>query len=255
MLPIIIISILLALILAPLGCLILWKKYVYFSDGLAHATMFASIISIIFDIPIIWASLINSLLFIYLIFKLKKKNDNNATIGLASSFMVGASLLLADLFPESLNIARLLFGDIILGDINDVILLSITLLLNLAFFYFYYQQLILAVLSPEIAFSRGVDLKKLEVIFLILLSFAIMMAIKIVGVLLVTAIILVPAMTARLISYSPLSMLIISIFIALATNLTGLLLSFNFDLAFSPIIIIVGVSIFILINSLYKRNN
>ena len=51
------ISVLIGLIFAPLGCLVLWKRYVYFGDGLAHASMLAAVLSVIAGIPILYAGI------------------------------------------------------------------------------------------------------------------------------------------------------------------------------------------------------
>ena len=95
MIVIFIISALIGLIFAPLGCLVLWKRYVYFGDGLAHASMLAAVISVIAGVPILYAGIINTLLFVVIVFKLKSESGNNAAIGLTSSLMISIALILS----------------------------------------------------------------------------------------------------------------------------------------------------------------
>ena len=85
-------SILVGLIFAPLGCLVLWKRYVYFGDGLAHASMLAGIISLMLGIPIFYAGMLSTGIFAFTIFKLKNNSGNNAAIGLVTSMMIASSL-------------------------------------------------------------------------------------------------------------------------------------------------------------------
>ena len=85
---IIFVSILIGLIFAPLGCVVLWKRYVYFGEGLSHASMLALAVSVIAGLPIIYAGIVNTLFFALLVFKMKTKSGNNAAIGLASSVMI-----------------------------------------------------------------------------------------------------------------------------------------------------------------------
>ena len=92
----------------------------------------------------------------------------------------------------------------------------------------------------------------IEFIFLSILSFSVLATIKIVGGLLVTSIILIPAMSARIISSSPLMMIILSIFFAQIMNVLGIILSFHADLPFAPTIILCGGGIFIMI-SIYNK--
>lgn len=244
---IIIISTLMALILAPLGCLVLWKRYVYFSDGLAHASMLATAISSLLNIPIIYAGVLNTLLFAAIIFNMRNHFDNNAPVGFASSLMVASALLLSWLFPGQFNLNNLLFGNIITADYNDVWVLSLILICLLSLFLFFYRDIILTILSREIAVSRGTSVNFLDFIFLSLLSFTVLIMIKIVGALLVTSIILIPAMTARLISKSPVRMILLAIIFAELSNMAGIGLSFYADMPFAPIIIFCSGIIFLII--------
>lgn len=234
------ISALIGFIFAPLGCLVLWKRYVYFGDGLAHASMLAAVISVISGVPILYAGIINTLLFALIVFKLKGKSGNNAAIGFASSVMLSIALILSYIFPDQFNFNRLLFGDIIATNISDVYTLCIILLSVIIFFIGTYRDSLLIILSKDVAYSRGVKVQILEFIFLAILSFAVLATIKIVGALLVTSIILIPAMIARLISHSPLKMIIAAIILAQLMNLVGIMLSFYADLPLTPIIILCG---------------
>lgn len=255
MTTIIAISILIGLIFAPLGCLVLWKRYVYFGDGLAHASMLAAVISVILGIPVFYAGLINTALFAFIVFKLKNKSGNNAAIGLTSSLMISLALILSYIFPGKFNFTTLLFGDIVIASSNDIIILSLLLLFVIAFFLSFYKKIILVIISKDVASSRGINVDIIEFIFLSLLSFSVLATIKIVGTLIVTSIILIPAMSARIISTSPFTMIILSIVFAQIMNILGITLSFHADLPFAPIIILCGGGIFTIIsicNSLKK---
>ncbi|MDA9163420.1 metal ABC transporter permease [Rickettsiaceae bacterium] len=234
------ISILTSLIFAPLGCLVLWKRYVYFGDGLAHASMLAAALSVVLGVPIIYAGIINTAIFAFIVFKLKAKSDNNAAIGLTSSLMLAGALVLSYIFPGRFNISTLLFGDIVTSDSNDLIMLCAILSAVAIFLSLNYHKLILTILSKDVACARGIKTKLLEFLFLSILSFAILVTVKIVGALLVTSIILIPAMTARLVSHSPSMMIGFAILFAQIMNFAGILLSFYADMPFAPIIILCG---------------
>lgn len=248
----IVISILIGLIFAPLGCLVLWKRYVYFGDGLAHASMLAAVISVLLGIPIFYAGIINTALFALIVFKLKNKSGNNAAIGLTSSLMISFALILSYIFPSKFNFTSLLFGDIVIASSRDIISLSILALFVFVFFFSFYKKIILVIISKDIASSRNINVSIIEFIFLSLLSFSVLVTIKIVGALLVTSIILIPAMSARIISTSPLMMIILSVIFAQIMNAFGIALSFYADLPFAPIIILCGGGIFIII-SIYSK--
>ncbi len=240
MITIILVSILIGLIFAPLGCFVLWKRYVYFGEGLAHASMLALAISVIAGLPIICAGIVNTLLFALLVFKVKTKSGNNAAIGMTSSVMISLALILANIFPGRFNFNSMFFGDIITATSEDVFRLCIILGFTSLFLVIAFRQLILTILSRDIAHSRGIRVKTLEFLFLSILSFAVIATIKIVGALLVTSMILIPAMIARLTSNTPIMMIWLAIFFAGVMNLSGVLLSFYADLPFAPVVILCG---------------
>ncbi len=245
MATIILVSILIGLIFAPLGCFVLWKRYVYFGDGLAHASMLALAISVIAGLPIIYAGIVNTLLFALLVFKVKTKSGNNAAIGMTSSIMISLALIVADIFPGRFNFNSMFFGDIITATSEDVFRLCIILGVTSLFLVIAFRQLILTILSRDIAHSRGIRVKLLEFLFLSILSFAVIATIKIVGALLVTSMILIPAMIARLTSNTPIMMIWLAIFFAGAMNFSGVLLSLYADLPFAPIVILCGGVIYL----------
>ena len=251
MFTIILATILLGLILAPLGCLVLWKRYAYYGDGLAHASMLAVAISAAVNINIIFATIINTILFMYLVNPLhsQKKDtlDRNARVGFISSIMLSLSLVLSAVYPGSFSLDHLLFGDLLLVTIEDIYVLSIILLFVALFFFLNYKKLILIILSRDIAFSKGINVAKLELLFLSILSFSIVFTIKIVGALLVVSILLIPAIAARRISSGTFSMLCTSLIIIQVMNFIAIYASLYFDLPFAPSIILSGGLIYLLL--------
>ena len=164
---------------------------------------------------------------------------------MTSSIMISLALIVADIFPGRFNFNSMFFGDIITATSEDVFRLCIILGVTSLFLVIAFRQLILTILSRDIAHSRGIRVKLLEFLFLSILSFAVIATIKIVGALLVTSMILIPAMIARLTSNTPIMMIWLAIFFAGAMNLSGVLLSLYADLPFAPIVILCGGVIYL----------
>ncbi|WP_341792778.1 MULTISPECIES: metal ABC transporter permease [unclassified Rickettsia] len=255
MIPIILALILISLIFAPLGCIALWKKYVYFGDGLAHASFLAASISIIANFPLIYSGIIVAVFFAIFVFIFKNYSGRNAVISLISSFMLSLALIINYLSSSQNNITNLLFGDILLVDFGDLILLSMMLMLIICFIGYFYNQIILIIINRDIAVIKGIKVKTIELIFLLLLSLSVFSTIKIVGALMVTAILLIPPMTARFISRTPLQMIILSIIISIFINFCGFIASFYLDIPLTPVIIIIGTFIYgiFYVGNVYKR--
>ena len=240
MLTIILVLILVGVILAPLGCLVLWNRYTYYGDGLAHSSMLAVILSSIMNINLIVASVLNALIFTYLVYQTKKKSEQNASIGMISSLMVAGSLVLSSLYPNNINLEQILFGDLMLVGQEELYYLVAIFALVVMFFIMTYKKLILMIISKDLAHLQKIRVELIEYSFLLILSFSVICTIKIVGVLLVTSVLIIPAMTARLISSTPLKMIFLSIMVIQIMNLCGAIMSFYADLPFAPVIILSG---------------
>lgn len=256
MLIIILVSIIVSLIFAPLGCISLWKKYTYFGDGLSHASLLSGSISLIIGWPITYSGSVLAVVFAAIILMLKNTSGSNAVISLVASFMLSIAFILASAAPWLININHLLFGDILAASSDDLIVLLALLVVAGSFIVTFYDQIILIVLNRDIARVRQVKVKRIEFLFLVILSLSVFLTIKIVGALLITSILLIPAMTARMISKTPWQMIIASIILALAANLAGLYGSFYLDLPVMPTIVIVSVILyfcFYLVN-IYQKN-
>jgi zinc transport system permease protein len=202
--------------------------------------MLAATIGVIAGLPLLYSGIINTMFFALLVFKIRNKSGNSASIGLVSSIMMSIALILSHIFPGQFNLENLLFGDIFATDYHDIIILLIIIIIAACFIWFNYNNLIITILSRDIAHSRGIRVNRIELLFLTILSFSVLVTVKIVGALLVTSIILIPPMIARLVSKSPMTMICLSVIFAQFMNLCGILLSLYADLPFAPIIILCG---------------
>ncbi|MGI4775953.1 MAG: metal ABC transporter permease [Janthinobacterium lividum] len=255
MLVVILTSILIALVFAPLGCLSLWKRYIYFSDGLAHASLLAGSISVVCAMPLIYSGLIVAILFAAIIFKFSKISGSNAAISLTSNLMLASALIFTSLNSSSVNINQLLFGDIISSSQEDLVILLLIIIATYSFIIFFFRQINLIVLSRDIALVSGIWVKTIELLFLVLLALAVLFSIKIVGSLLITSFLLVPALAARLAATTPSRMIILATIFAIFANMLGLFSSFHLNIPVAPAIIIAQSSIYLIIYLFYRKNS
>src|SRR5437762_7736879 len=106
MLAIVCSIILISLIFAPLGCIALWKRYIYFGDALAHASLLAGTISLASGLPPVYCGSLLAIIFAVLVFNFRTF-DNNAVISLIASAMVAIALVISYTHPYQVNIDRL----------------------------------------------------------------------------------------------------------------------------------------------------
>ena len=157
----------------------------------------------------------------------KRLRSRDVEVGMVLTFMLGMGVLFLSIITRNANTAvSILFGSILSVTHTDVLvtigagLLTIFLLAGL------FRPLLFASFDPDIAEARGVPVQGLSIIFLLLLALSVSEAMKVVGVLLVFALLVVPAAAAEHLTHRPLSAIILSVSISLISTLGGLVLAF-----------------------------
>ncbi|EKD46161.1 MAG: High-affinity zinc uptake system membrane protein, partial [uncultured bacterium] len=151
----------------------------------------------------------------------------------------------ADLFT-------LLFGDILAVSVTDLWLALLLAIIILVFLFRYATKLLLATFSEEFAAVSGIKTKKLDYFFFLITALAIALCFKIVGVILITGFLLIPAAAAKNVAKSFRSMVVLSMIISVISTLSGIIISFYFDLPSGPAIILAGTAIY-LISLIFSR--
>lgn len=233
---IILASILISILFAPLGCLLLWQRQSYFADGLGHACLLASSLSIALDIPIIVTAPITAILFVCLLLLVGLKN-NNASINLVSSFMLGSGILLASTFPKKVNLNILLLGDILSVNIEDIFFFIFLIIIVAIILWKKLDHIVLISLNEDLAYTKGVKVKSIKLYILIILAIALSVSMKIIGALLASTILILPGFTASKLAKNPVQTLILSVIISIFVSIAGIITSFSFDLPTTPSII------------------
>ncbi len=229
---------------APLGCVLLWQRYNYFSDGLAHACLFSGIISYFLNLPQLLSMMVVALIFATLVFILKFYSNKNTVINLVSSTMLALAIIFASKMPDSSLIEKMLFGDILaaserdLGMIVAVVIVVFTLLIR------FLDRLVIISLNTDLARVQKIPVNIIELSSLLLLSLVIALTMKIVGALLITALLIIPAASARIISRAPLHMILYSTALAVISGSIGIYISFIFDWPLAPAIAIISVAVY-----------
>jgi zinc transport system permease protein len=139
-----------------------------------------------------------------------------------------------------------LFGDLLAVDQSDLVLMYGTVVVILLVFSQILSPLISMSVNEELARVDGVAVEKIRFVFMILLALVIAIALKVVGILLITALLIIPAATARLFSKSPRQMVLMSVFMAIAAVVLGLYSSLNWDIPTGPSIVVSSSLLFFL---------
>lgn len=216
LLPAWIMGTLLVFLTAPLGCLMLWRRMSFFADTMAHGTLLGVAIAGAISLPL-WmgVSFIAVLLVAVLWILYDPRLPNDALLAFCSATLLCSGLLfiqhLPSLRPELLSY---LFGDLLTISWTDLPTFAVVIILALAVLYKSWQAQIQIAIDPDMAISEGVNAKLQRLIFMLLLALFTVLALRAVGSLLMGALLVIPALTARLLANSPRQMVIWAFVIA-----------------------------------------
>ena len=238
-----------AIVTGPLGCFVVWRRLSYFGDTLAHSALLGVTIAYSFQFNIaISVFLISSLIALILI-KLQKRTNlpGDALLGLLahSSLAVGL-VVIGFLTFIRFDIMGLLFGDILAVTVNDIYIIWFGGALILLILKLIWKPLFASTVNYELAEAEGLNPDRAKAVFTILMAALIAISIKMVGLLLITGMLIIPAAMARNLSDSPFKMVLFSIIGGLLSVLIGLFASLEFNTPSGPSIIAAALFLFIL---------
>ena len=237
-----------ALLSGPLGCIVVWRRMAYFGDALAHAAFLGAAFSLLFDIPMIIGVFSVAILIALALLFLQKRillppDTLLGTLGHAS--LASALVLISFMVWLRIDLLGILFGDILSVSWSDVAVIysvcgfiAITLLVI-------WRRLLVATIHQEISEAENMKPLQMQILFMILIAAFIAMAIKIVGILLITALLIIPAAAARAFAKSPEQMALLAAFLAVLSVVMGLSASLAWDIPAGPGIVLAGLLFFL----------
>ncbi len=238
-----------ALITGPLGCFVVWRRLSYFGDTLSHSALLGVTMAYSFELNIALSVFIISSLIALILIQLQKKTNlpGDALLGLLahSSLAVGL-VVIGFLTFIRFDIMGLLFGDILAVTTNDLIIIWTGGILILFVLKLIWKPLFASTVNYELAEAEGLNPDRSKAIFTILMAAVIAISIKMVGLLLITGMLIIPAAMARNISDSPKKMVLYSIIGGLLSVILGLFTSLEFNTSSGPSIIMAALFLFIL---------
>ena len=252
LLPAWIMGSLLVFLTAPLGCLMLWRRMSFFADTMAHGTLLGVAIAGALSLPIWLGVTFLAFLLVAILWVLHDPRlPNDALLALCSATLLCSGLLfiqhIPSLRPELLSY---LFGDLLQISWSDLPMFALVIIAALAVLYKNWQAQIQIAIDPDIAVSEGVNAKWQRLVFMLLLALFTVLALRAVGSLLMGALLVIPALTARLLAHSPKQMVVwafvmaqIGVTVGLWSS-AGLNISTGLSIVLTMAILFTGIFIF-----------
>lgn len=242
----------LALLAAPLGCFVVWRRMAFFGDTISHSALLGVALGIFLKIdPFMTILFISMIIAVFLLWSEKFKTlETDTYLSIASHSTLSLGLILIYILePGQLSLVNFLIGDIITLTRQDVLLLFTGAGITYLVFFFIWQKLLAITISEEIALAENIAVSKYKLILLTLLVLMIAFAVKIVGILLITAMLVLPVAAARIFATSPEKMLGISILIATGSVSAGIEFSYLYDSPTGPTIVFILSIIFFFLSA------
>ncbi len=238
-----------ALIAGPLGCFIVWRRLAYFGDTLSHAALLGVAIAFLFDMNIMLAVFVVSTCVSLALLLLQRSAalSSDSLLGLLSHSALALGLIvLAFMTWIRMDLMGFLFGDILAVSKVDVVIIWAGGAIVLAILATIWRPLFAGTVSRELAQAEGLNPDRANIIFMLLMAAVIAISMKIVGVLLITALLIIPAATARRFASGPEQMAVLAALIGVVAVLGGLFGSLQWDTPTGPSIVVTALLLFVL---------
>ena len=246
-----------AIVTGPLGCLVIWRRLSYFGDTLSHSALLGVTLAYAFSINISLSVFIISGAVALLLLSLQKRTKlaGDSLLGLlAHSTLAIGLVLIGFLSSIRFDLMGLLFGDILAVTIEDIFIIWFGGLVILVILFYIWKSIFAATVNYDLSAAEGMKPDVSNFIFTILLAGVIAISLKMIGALLITGLLLIPAATARSLSSNPVQMVIYSILAGILSVILGLFSSLEFNTASGPSIIVAALVLFILSLISFRRS-
>ena len=150
-----------ALIAAPLGCFVVWRRMAYFGEATAHAALLGIALSLAFEIPIFTGTLLAAMLMAWVVSQLSGRElASDTLLGVSAHAGLAVGLVVASfLSGVRIDLMAYLFGDILAVNLIDLFIIWFGVILGLALIYWRWTPMLIATLNEEIAYSKGINPK------------------------------------------------------------------------------------------------
>ena len=215
-------------LLALLGTMAVNKRLAFFSDALGHSALAGVGIGVLLGVNNVTLILvIFGICWALLITRINRTGgeSSDTTISVFSSAGIALGLLVLSGSGKYGRYSSILVGDILAVTPTDILCLGVALAVGVLLWVLMYNQLLLTAINPQLAQSRGIRDKAVEYGFVILVAVAVMLSIRWVSVMLINALLILPAAAARNISRSAAQHALISVLISLFSGIAGLCVS------------------------------
>ena len=241
-----------AIIAGIIGCFVVWRKMAYFGDSLAHSALLGVALGLVFGISTNLGTVIICSIFTISLIWLQQKNvlATDTLLGILAHSALSVGMVVLSILERSIDLHSYLFGDILAVTIMEIYLVMIGGIFVLIILSINWQSFVLTTINEKLAKAEGVNILINQLLIMLLMTVVVAVSFRIVGLLLITSMLIIPAATARQLSNSPEKMAFFSALLGVVAVILGIFSSLFFDTPSGPSIVVAAVLIFITISTI-----
>lgn len=242
----------LSLLTAPMGCFVVWRKLSYFGATLSHSALLGAVLGLLTGIGILAGVIgFTIILALGLSFWLRHRQLSGDTVlGMMAHITLALGVIVISVMDDlRMDLMVYLFGDVLSLSHQLFYVLCFLSLLGLGMIAYFWKGFVNLAIQPDIAKVEGYRTAGLELGFILLLSLTISLGILSIGVLLIVAMLIIPAATARLFSGSMTQMALLAWCISVICIFLGMVMAYYFDYPAGPTVVVVAGILFMLVNT------
>lgn len=229
-----------------MGCFVVWRRMAYFGDSLAHSALLGVALGVVAGISTQIGVLLVCMLFAGLLLWLQQQKllATDTLLGILAHSALSIGLVTLALMEQNIDLHAYLFGDILTVTTQELLWIYGAVCVVLLALWRWWDTLLLLCVHEDLARAEGVGIVRMQVLLMLLMTLVVAVAMHIVGMLLITSLLIIPAASARHITRSGESMAFIAVLLGISAVVMGIAGSFTYDTPAGPSIIVSAAMLF-----------
>ncbi len=245
---------LLAIIYALLGNFVVLREEAIIGHTMANIVFMGIALGLLLSWDSFWIMILAALAGVLFIDYLQRSSrfSRDSILALTSQISIAAGIIILSQVEGYQNVEGFLFGNILAVSSSDLWMSLALFLINIVGLFLFRKQLTQLVINKELAISAGTNVERVNFIFMLLLALTVAAGIKIIGVILLAAFLVIPANIAKNIASSFKQMVLLSVIVSVIGVFAGLFLSYYFDTPSGAMIVLV-LGVMLIVTNVFKR--
>jgi zinc transport system permease protein len=235
-----------AVVAGVMGCFVVWRRMAYFGDSLAHSALLGIALGLLAGLSVTLGTVIVCSVFAILLVWLQQKKvlATDTLLGILAHAALSVGMVTISLLHQRVDIHAYLFGDILTVTPRELWWIYGGGVVVLLLLLLHWPSLVLMTIHEDLAKAEGVKTFRTQLLLMFLMTIVVAVSIRVVGILLITSMLIIPAATARQFARSPEAMAVLAAILGIVAVIMGMLGSLHFDTPSGPTIVTASACMF-----------